>query len=364
MAHTATTPRRVRAAIVRDIAYDLQGRLVRGMSHFAPGSLVYVAGPYSGDGYARTMMIGRDRDTARYVALMGSTARLKQWHLADVTEPDALRAIHHAAGDWDYRFSYPLDLPTAPPPIAWQPHDAWRQLVARWLEPDRPQLAACAAAILGCTLDEAHASLARGNLGAQLVAAQKGRAPAAVRSSAAAWRALAPASWQVDATARAFARSDLAGPATATTPTRPVPGNMHAVVALCSGPASVEAAEVLARQLIAALHPAPPPAIVWHFVRHNEIAAHLQPTRVTAPSTSLPLDALRALMLAISRDDDQAAQPLADALRADAASAGCPDPVAPLVALLASGHALLDLTPTTAHLACPLFPASRPPAAR
>jgi hypothetical protein len=46
----ALSPHRVRAAIVRDIAYDGHGRLVRGMSRFAPGTRVYVAGPYSGDG--------------------------------------------------------------------------------------------------------------------------------------------------------------------------------------------------------------------------------------------------------------------------------------------------------------------------
>src|SRR5512140_226465 len=197
----ALVPRRVKAAIVRNIAYDRRGILTRGLSHFAPGTLVYAAGPYSGDGYERTVMIGRDRETARYISMMGATARLKQWHSAEVTDPEALFVLRNAYCDWNYERSLELTrLPSTPPPIAWQPPAAWPELVGRWFEPERPRLAECAAAVLDCEIAQARTWIEQATLGPALIAAQKGRfrpgAEAVVRSASAAWRALAPPAWQ------------------------------------------------------------------------------------------------------------------------------------------------------------------------
>jgi len=361
----ALSPRRLRAAIVRDVAYDSRGRLVRGMSRFAPGTQVYVAGPYSGDGYERTMMIGRDRDTTRYIVLMGATARLKQWHLADVTEPEALFVLRSAAGDWEYHFISNTGLSTMLPPVAWQPPEAWGPLVARWFAPERPRLAACAAAVLGCEHDEALAWIEQGTLERQLIAAQKGRCvPAVLRSSIEAWRALAPPAWQADAVSRSFARRDLGAPGAEAhaLPRRARPGSMHATVAFCSGPDGVEAAEALAREIAATLRPAASPAVVWHFVRRSEIGARLQPDPCsrgddgrTAAGAAALLDAMRALTVAIARDDDGAAQERVSALRAAAAAGSRRDPSGPLLALITHGYALLDVTDDGAvHLACPL----------
>jgi hypothetical protein len=298
---------------------------------------------------------------------MGPTARLKQWHLADVTEPEALFVLRMAAGDWEYRFTSNAGLPSTRPPIVWQPAEAWGGLVARWFTPERPRLAACAAAALGCEHEEALGWIAQGTLECKLVAAQKGRSPPAsrpvLRSSTEAWRALAPLAWQADGALRSFARPDLGAPASKAhaLPTRARPGSMQATVAFCSGPSGIEAAEALARDIAATLasdgREAASRAVVWHFVRRSEICARLQPAPRSPGDDGYAaaiLDALRALTVAIARDDDGAAQERVSTLRATATGIRG-DPSGPLLALIAHGYALLDVTDDGAvHLACPL----------
>jgi hypothetical protein len=374
-------PRRVRAAIVRNVVYDQRGRALRGLSHFAPGTLVYVAGPYSGDGYERTLMLGRDRETSRYIAMMGATARLKQWHLAQVTDPEALFVLRHASGNWDPGPSHASDaLPNAPPPIAWQPPAAWNALVERWFEPERPRLAECAAVVLDCPVPEARTRVEQGTLGTELVAAQKGRyrsgAAPVVRSAAAAWRALAPSAWQA-ANTRVFARPDLSGPSAEPIgyATRPFPGDLHTAVVFCSAPAGIARAEALARELAAMLPPptkdaavpsSATPRAVWHFV-HHAAAAHLLRTAPPAvprghdatASRHALLDLLRALTLAVMRDDDIAAHDLVAALPGDT-TAPARGLAALVLEIVAQGYALVDVTNADAtHLACPLLPVGR-----
>jgi hypothetical protein len=230
--------------------------------------------------------------------------------------------------------------------------------------------------VLDCEVDQARAWLAQGTLGAELTRAQLGRyrpgTPAVVRSAATAWRALAPPAWQAPDAPRAFARPDLSPARASRTmlPTRPTPGQLHAAVVFCSAPETIATVEALATELAAllpppeAVPPCPTSGMVWHFVRRSEVGQYLaldmhgealDRRAVSQPSPRRAMtDALRAMTLAISQDDDLAAHDLKDRFDRGAA----PGPGALLVEIIARGHALIDVTDDgTPHLVCPLLPA-------
>jgi len=107
--------------------------------------------------------------------------------------------------------------------------------------------------------------------------------------------------------------------------------------------------------------------MVWHFVRRSEVGQYLaldvhggalDRRAVSQPSPRRAMtDALRAMTLAISQDDDLSAHELKGRLDRGAA----PGPGALLVEIIAHGHALIDVADDgTPHLVCPLLPAAAP----
>ena len=134
------------AAFVRDLLYESEGRELRGTRHFAPGEFVHVAPPMSGDGWARTRLTARSRDTGRYTTVTGPRARLHRHHRRWIDDPEMLAALGPDAGPWQ-QFEFGLYLATlSEDPLAeeerygWAPGE-WDALTAGLLAPRRPDLA-------------------------------------------------------------------------------------------------------------------------------------------------------------------------------------------------------------------------------
>jgi hypothetical protein len=88
-------------ANVRDVTYSIKGVEVRGAKHFAPGAEVYPHGAYSGDGYERTYVTGRHKETGQFISILMPTERLENWRAVLIEDPIVLfRMRETGAGYW------------------------------------------------------------------------------------------------------------------------------------------------------------------------------------------------------------------------------------------------------------------------
>lgn len=343
-------------AFVRRAPYELDGVIIRGAAHFAPGTRVYVDPPYSGDGWERTYMVGRDRDHGRWIRLMGPRARLRGFHVEEVTDPEAL-AVLALGGPWT-RYPGWLEAIAAaaarPRALPWT-DDAWSDAVLRAWTPTREPLGANAARVLDCDPARVDPWIRDGTLGTRLRAFEKGRwtpgGPANLRRAKAAWAALAPMAW-TDAPARRFlpaARAADAHQADA-------PRGLGAIVSFTADVAGVEAAEQHAREIARMTGAGTARVIVWR-IGTLAAAQGALPTPWYDASANAVTRALGLMRAVVQDDDDEAARLAIEA----------PDLIAlvwPAVfALAARGYAIAAIGDGRVELVATEMPRARVPKA-
>jgi hypothetical protein len=355
-------PHDVLAAYVRDLVYEDHGREVRGTRYFAPGTLVYVDPPYSGDGWERTHITGPVRGSGRFLSVLGPRSRLVHHHRRRVSDPEVLEAFRWTCGgpwlpgrEWtDTLLShFPEDALADTRAAGWAPGE-WERLTSRLLCPERPRLAECLATVLDVSREQARALHLDGIAGRALRNLQKGwsgpNGPTPLRSAHAAWTALAPAPWPGEPR-----RSFLTGEGEEAA----VPDSPLAAVCLCSDVDGVLAAEGFARELAALCGAEGPVEVVWRAVSRSEVYQRAGPysrvPRLTAPERLEELSELfiwgvRAIAGANVHWRARAEElltrhgvPVAEALRL-------------LFSLLGQGYALEHIEPRRVVLLCPLLP--------
>lgn len=353
------------AAYVRELIYEYRGREVRGTRHFAPGALVYVGRPYSGDGWERTFITGPVRGSGRYISLMGPRSRLVHPHRRWVDDPVVLEALTWSpSGWWTEDGSVPELLSRfSEDPLAdtretgWEDGE-WERLTARLLVPERPRLVAGVATVLDVPPATAEALLAEGDAGRALRNLFRGRpgpqGATPLRSARAAWRVLAPAAWREDGSGRRFLMPHGEALATPETPLD--------VVCACADVEGLEAAEALARELAAVCGVTGPVRIVWRVASRTEVYRHAGSYPHAPPVREGP-DRLEVLSQVLA----WAARAIVGAnvrWRSDAedivARHGAPPAEAfrLLCALLGTGYALERLSPGRVVLLCPALPSA------
>lgn len=335
------------AAFVRDLLLEWNGRELRGTRLFAPGTLVHVAPPMSGDGWARTYLTGPARDTGRYVRVVGPRARLQRHHRRWIDDPEMLAALGPDTGPWQRPELAPYLATFSDDPLAeegrfgWAPGE-WDALTAGLLSPRRPELARCVATALGVSEDDARALIDRGAAGRALHrGAIEGRPTTALRA-AEAWEALAPITWTSDP-ARRFHLAHVSG----AKPKR-APNTLAAVACYCADVAGVTAAESLAREVAAACGVASVGEVVWRVAQRSELRARATGTR-SGVLDEASLDArLAGIVGAVIAGDDPWRERVAPTLPEAA--------LAPLFGLVRLGYAIERLSPESVTLMCPTLP--------
>lgn len=90
-------------AEVKDRTYEVKGVEVQGTKHFNPHDKVYPHTVHSGDGYERTYITGMQKDTGKYITLIGSVDRFENWRIETVTNPIVVYYLNSFMG-WQVRF--------------------------------------------------------------------------------------------------------------------------------------------------------------------------------------------------------------------------------------------------------------------
>jgi hypothetical protein len=86
--------------IVWDHPYGEQQETRRGTKHFSPGAKVYCFPTQWGDGYEKIKVIGRPRNTTRFVFVVIRSAYVTNWRLDKVYSPHVKRLMLENHG-WD-----------------------------------------------------------------------------------------------------------------------------------------------------------------------------------------------------------------------------------------------------------------------
>lgn len=335
------------AAFVRDLLFERDGRELRGTRLFAPGTLVHVAPPMSGDGWARTYLTGPARDTGRYATVVGPRSRLHRHHRRWIDDPEMLATLGPDTGPWQRPELGPYLATFSEDPLAeegrfgWSPGE-WGALTAGLLSPRRPELTRCVATALALTESEARALIARGAAGRALYrGAIEGRPTPALRA-AEAWEALAPVAWTSDPSRR-FHLTNAPG----AKPKR-APNTLLAVACVCADVEGVVAAESLAREVAAACGVGSVGEVVWRVAPRTELHGRATGTRSGALDEG-SLDArLAGLVRAVMVNDEVWRERVAPALPEAA--------LAPLFGLVRLGYAIERLSPESVTLMCPTLP--------
>lgn len=358
----ALPPHDVLAAYVRDLVYEDHGREVRGTRYFAPGTLVYVNPPYSGDGWERTYLTGPVRGSGRFMSMLGPRSRLVHHHRRHVSDPEVLEAFRWTCGgpwlpgrEWtDTLLSHFSEDELADTREAgWAPGE-WERLTSRLLCPERPRLAECVATVLDVSLEQARALLLDGVAGRALRNLMKGRpgptGRTPLRSARTAWAALAPASWREDA-CRYFLTVDGGE--------HEVPDTPLAAGCLCSDVEGVLAAEALARELATLCGAEGPLDIAWQPASRSEVYRRAGPyPRVPRPTGPERLEELSELFVWCVRALAGANVHWRRKAEETLTRHGVPvqDALRLLFSLLGQGYAVERMEPGRVVLLCPLLP--------
>jgi hypothetical protein len=355
-------PHEVLAAYVRDLVYEDHGREVRGTRYFAPGTLVYVNPPHSGDGWERTFITGPVRGSGRFVSVLGPRSRLVHHHRRRVSDPEVLEAFRWSCGgpwlpgrDWtDTLLShFPEDELADTRDAGWAPGE-WERLTSRLLCPERPRLEQCLASVLDVSPEQARALHMDGIAGRALRNLMKGRpgptGRTPLRSARAAWTALSPAPWP-GAPERCFLTGE--------GEEHEVPDSPLAVVSLCSDLEGVLAAEGLARELASLCGAEGPVDIAWRALSRSEVYRRAGPyPRVPRPTGSERLAELSELFIWGVRAISGANVRWRAQAEATLHRHGVPakEALSLLFSLLGQGYALERIEPRRVVLLCPLLP--------
>lgn len=359
------------AGYIRDLPFELDGRIARGARHFAPGARVFLTSPYGAGLHtfrlqrSTVTVIGPHRDTGKIVAHLCLSSRIRSHYRLHVTHRavldyfDFCRSMGRARltpETWKINAFPAKRTPANQQGVSegWD-EGAWETLTTTLLNPSRARLAACLACALDCDEETAQAYLDAGDAGGVLHAQvhQRPGGRKAVRRVAEVWETLAPPRW-IGASERTF-RSRGAPPAG-----RASPSSLMAAVCLCADVAGVTSAEALAREIAAACGLRGDVRVVWEVLGRAEIATsglspwsrRLDP-RVAATPTNTPAGAWM--------------QRLAGAIwynftgwMVRARGVVPPAAVAPLVELHRLGYALGEVSDARVTLRCPALPIARP----
>ncbi len=297
---------------VRRTPYEREGVIVRGAWHFAPGEKVYVEPPMSGDGWERTYMVARHRETGQWTRVIGPRSRLRGFHVEEVTDRTALDLLRGCVGwerdpqlvEWMNRIDASAKLPRNTP---WA-DEVWRDAVERAWTPSYAALVGYAARVIDCDEERVAVWARDGSLGARLDAIEKGRWSVAeaepLRSPARAWELLAPHAW-IDDPSRRFKTVKAHEEAAPTAH----PTSLGAAVSFASDVADVLAAEEIARELAVTLSLPAVREVTWRIGTLATLQGYIE-SRTNEPQRVIALG--RALL----RDDDDGA---AEAMREEPA---------------------------------------------
>ncbi len=89
-------------AQIKDGNYESKGKIVHGSKHFKPGELIYPHSVHSGDGYERTYLTGRHKETEMIITLLSGLTRLENWRIETVSNPIIVYELNSRIG-WQDR---------------------------------------------------------------------------------------------------------------------------------------------------------------------------------------------------------------------------------------------------------------------
>ncbi len=87
-------------ATVKNTLYAMQDVTIRGGEHFAAGSEVYPHRQISSDGYARTYVTGRHRETRNYITVVQLTRRFENWRSGLIHDPIVVYELRYKGYGW------------------------------------------------------------------------------------------------------------------------------------------------------------------------------------------------------------------------------------------------------------------------
>lgn len=363
-----TQGRLVLAGYIRDLPFEMDGRIVRGSRHFAPGERVVLTATY-GAGFrlqrSTFTVIGPHRDTGEIVARLCPSSRIRghyrvyvtQRALIDVFDACAERARPRTLPEtWKINRFPAKRTPASHDGVSdgWA-EDAWESLAATLLDPSRARLAECLACALDCDDATAQAHLASGDAGGALHAYvhQRLGGRRAVRRVAEVWEALAPPRW-IGASERTFRIHGMSPEGKGS------PSSLMAAVCLCADVVGVESAEAIAREIAAACGVRGDVRVTWEVMGRAEITTSGTPPWWGRPDQRFgfpPLDMQPGAWMAR----------LPSAIWYNftgwvgrARGVVPPTAIAPLMALHRLGYALGGVSDARVTLRCPALPIARP----
>ena len=85
-------------AYIRDLSYGIKGKIVHGTKHFLPNQAVYPHKIYSGDGYERSFVTGRQKESNRFISIMMPVIKMEKWSIEKLSNPIILFRMQEGAG--------------------------------------------------------------------------------------------------------------------------------------------------------------------------------------------------------------------------------------------------------------------------
>lgn len=360
----APPPREGLIGFMRDLLVEVDGVEMRGTRLFAPGAVIYVHPPYSGDGWERTYLTGRSRVDGRLASVLGPRCRVGRAHRSWVTDPDALTLFATSRmGYWEGTSSWvqetlPLfsEDPDAGEREAGWTAGAWDALTRDLLAPERPRLIECLTRVLDVDAAQAEALVAQCAAGRAVKDASQGAealgGPSLIRRVREAWEALCPEGWTRSEHRR------FTGVARDGRGLRELPLSLLGVVSFCALGPVVETAEALARELAFASGASLDARIVWRVEARSAVSEQLRLGSAPrdAPDNAYSLEGWARVMAALPRrikDNRFDWRAQADAYLRRRATDAELDPLAPLLALTHLGVVVESVTPEQVELLCP-----------
>lgn len=356
-------PREGVVGFMRDLLTEVDGVEMRGTRLFAPGTLIYVHPPFSGDGWERTYLTGASRLDGRLASVLGPRRRIGRQHRRLVTDPDALalfatrsRGYWERDGPWTANtLPFFSDVPDAGErEQGWAPGE-WDALTRTLLAPERPRLIECLSRVLDVDAQHAEALVAQGAAGRAVKEASRGAeamgGPTLLRKKHEAWEALSPEGWTRGD------RRQFTGVSREERALRELPTSLLGVVSFCALGAAVETAEALARELAFAAGASPDAQILWRVEARSHVSEQLRLASIARVDTApFSLERWSRVMASLARsikDNEIEWRKQANTCLARRAERDERDPLAPLFAISRLGVAVERVTPERIELLCP-----------
>ena len=86
--------------IVEDHEYGEEHEIKHGTKQFSPGAKVYMAPPAWGDGYEKIIVIGKPRNSKRYIEVIMRSEYIENLRMQVVYKPQILRMMNDSDYSW------------------------------------------------------------------------------------------------------------------------------------------------------------------------------------------------------------------------------------------------------------------------